>query len=341
MKKIPSRIYIDITNKCPLQCLHCCSESGAASLNELTKLEVFECLEQAAGMGIRHVVFSGGEPMLRPELPDFIQCAAALGMYATLLTSGVMMTKLEADEYARHQVRVKMSVDGVNESTHDRLRGNGAHAKVLEAIRLCRQAGVADLAIHYTVHRYNVVEIPLLPEFMRRQGVRNAVVSMMKPAGRAALNKDLLIPPEMTPYVRQQILWLEKEKDIHLQRFSEKGWQGFGCAATCNKIGVTATGDLTSCAFFGTQMHFGNIRNMSLVDLWTNYLNHVDEIFQCNSICNSCERLASTGGGCRARALYYSGDINSPDPYCCAERERQRHIRQHAFLFEGVNGTWY
>ena len=196
----------------------------------------------------------------------------------------------------------------------------------------CVSAEVSQLAIHYTVHRYNVRELTGLAEFMRILGVRDAVVSMIKPAGRASVNDALLIPPEMTPYVRQLIVQLEQEDGIRIQRFSEKGWDGFGCAATCNKIGVTANGYLTTCAFFGSEMHIGNIRQVSLQELWSTYQLHAMKLFRSNTQCHACDRLAISGGGCRARALHYHNDINAPDPYCCAEKERLKHIEEQISL---------
>ena len=65
---IPSRMYIDVTNQCPLHCLHCCTSAGEQAADEMTTREILDCIHQGAQMGICHVVFSGGEPMLREDL---------------------------------------------------------------------------------------------------------------------------------------------------------------------------------------------------------------------------------------------------------------------------------
>ena len=84
---------------------------------------------------------------------------------------------------ARLNIRVKISLDGVLPETHDFLRGYGAYEKLLRALGCLRAVGIANLSVHFTIHRKNLRELTKLPELLPKLGVRNLMVSMIKPAG--------------------------------------------------------------------------------------------------------------------------------------------------------------
>jgi radical SAM protein with 4Fe4S-binding SPASM domain len=284
-------------------------------------------------MQVKKVVFSGGEPMVRADLPAILEHARAKGLHITLLTSGILIDPDWAKFLAGLNIRVKVSLDGVTSVTHDFLRGNGAYQMLLKALACLRSAGMEDLAVHFTVHRHNLGELLKLPEFLPTVGVKNLMVGMIKPSGRAKVNSELLIPPEMVPYVRQKIEILGRSGAITLQQFSDRGWEGFGCPATCNKFGVTASGNTTTCAFFGTAFLGNSIREFSLSDLWEQHLTQGD-MFSANEQCVQCPTLPVSGGGCRARALYYHHDINGTDPYCCALHQKTVFLEKHLAVLE-------
>jgi radical SAM protein with 4Fe4S-binding SPASM domain len=228
-------------------------------------------------------------------------------------------------------VRVKISLDGATAETHDALRGSGTFARTCEVLGMLAGVGARDLTIHYTVHRKNFAELELLPDLLEELGVTNVVIGTIKPSGRALCNEELLIPPRMVPFVQQKIRAIKKRANIDFLQYQDRGWDGFGCPATCNKLGITATGRLTTCAFFGQELLGESIRDHSLQELWRRHLQR-GEIFVANEQCASCSGLAQCGGGCRARALYYRGDINAVDPYCCAMVGKQAFVSEHREL---------
>jgi radical SAM protein with 4Fe4S-binding SPASM domain len=216
---------------------------------------------------------------------------------------------------------VKISLDGVTPETHDFLRGRGTFDKTLEVLSLLRSAGAEGLVVHYTVQRKNCVELLKLPGLLATLGVRNVVVGIIKPSGRAKVNDALLIPPSMIPYIRQKIDALAD--------------YGFGCPATCNKFGITATGRVTTCAFFGQELLGGSIREYPLATLWERHITGND-IFVANEQCAHCPSLPNTGGGCRARSLYYHQDLNGVDPYCCALYQKKLFLEKHRLLLQNA-----
>lgn len=328
----PSRVYLDVTNRCQLACRHCCTSSGHPDPDELTGAELIDVVDQVRRMGVPNLVLSGGEPLLRQELPELLGHAVRSGLRVTLLTNGLLIDERCARHLAESGVRVKISLDGATAPTHDDLRGPGAFDGALASLARLVAAGAHELTVHYTVHRKNLAELDAVPGLLRDLGVRNLVIGTIKPSGRALANEELLIDPCMAPYVQQRVAALKRAEGIEIQHLADRGWEGFGCPAVCNKLGITATGRLTTCAFFGPEMLGESIRDFPLEELWRRHVARGDR-FVANDACRACSELARCGGGCRARAKYYHGDINAPDPYCCAFHARKLLIDRNRQLF--------
>lgn len=331
----PSRVYLDVTNACQLRCRHCCTSSGVPFPDELALGEILDLIDQVQGMGITHLVLSGGEPLLRPGLPAIIERARALGLEVTLLTNGLLIDPLWAGRLVEWGVRVKISLDGATARTHDLLRGEGTFLRTCAVLGDLLRAGAHDLTVHYTVHRRSFLELAALPPLLSRLGVPNLVIGTIKPSGRAQHHGELLIPPRMVPYVHQRVNAIKRRAGIRVLQLTDRGWSDFGCPASCNKLGITASGRLTTCAFFGEELLGGSVRELPLEDLWRQHLER-SEMFVANETCARCPALAACGGGCRARALHYHGDINATDPYCCALVEKHRFLQRHHELLLGA-----
>lgn len=331
----PSRIYIDVTNACPLRCLHCCTESGSSREGELSLVEIKGLIDQVHEMRVDNLVLSGGEPMMRTDLFEMLVYARKKRLNVTVLTSGLLVDKPAARLLAELKIRVKISLDGVTAQTHNFLRGSGTFERTLRVLSLLQSAHVQTLCLHYTVHRKNCTELPRLPAFLASIGVRNLVIGVIKPSGRAKSNNSLLIPPSMVPYIQQKIEAVAQSGVITFQTFTDRGWKGFGCPATCNKFGITATGRVTTCAFFGRELLGGSIREHSLVTLWKEHISQ-ENVFVANNHCAQCANLPTSRGGCRARALHYHGDVNATDPYCCALQGKKLFLDKQRPLLEAA-----
>jgi len=290
--------------------------------DELSLHEIKHVIDQVADMGVQYLVVSGGEPMLRPELPQILAYARGRGLSVTLLTNGLLVDRTAARMLSGMKIRVKISLDGATRETHEALRGSDTFASTLDSLSILRSEEADGLAVHFTLSRLNAAELLRLPAVLTSIGVRNLVVGVIKPSGRARENAVLLLPPSMLPYVRLQIDILARNPEITLQSFTDQCTGLFGCPATCNKFGVTASGRVTTCAFFGNELLGDSVRDYPLSTLWERQELR-DRVFAANKRCARCPDLPATGGGCRARALYYHGDLNAPDPYCCAKRRHR------------------
>ncbi|MHC4787712.1 MAG: radical SAM protein, partial [Planctomycetota bacterium] len=131
------------TRRCNLRCVHCYSQSTDRQYaGEMSAEEGFALLEDLAQFGCPVVLFSGGEPLVRPDILRLVARARELGLRAVLSTNGTLISKEMAGRLARIGLSyVGVSLDGMRQ-TNDRFRGvEGAFVRALSGIRNCRSAG--------------------------------------------------------------------------------------------------------------------------------------------------------------------------------------------------------
>jgi MoaA/NifB/PqqE/SkfB family radical SAM enzyme len=166
-----------------------------APLERVTRELIYEewrlCLQKAWQAGIPHVVFTGGEPTLRPDLPDLIGFAESIGMVTGLLTSGLRL--VEKDFLARilnnGLDHVMIVLDPVNDISW-------------EAIRDTLASDIA-LTVHLTVSEQNALQIPDLVERLARMGVRNVSLS----ATHSTLSETLKNARDKVAYLGMRLVW--------------------------------------------------------------------------------------------------------------------------------------
>src|SRR5256885_12048258 len=130
-------------------------QSGA---DDLTIDEIRGLARVLPALGTRVVVFSGGEPLLRPEVFEAAQMFRVRGMTLHLLTSGVLLERCAMD-VAREFSRVIVSLDATTEALYHAVRGVAALTMVEKGVaRLRRLAPGVPVTARATLHRMNFRE---------------------------------------------------------------------------------------------------------------------------------------------------------------------------------------
>jgi MoaA/NifB/PqqE/SkfB family radical SAM enzyme len=154
------------TSRCNSRCVSCdwWRSSGAG---DLTLGEIERFAETLPSLGTRVVLFSGGEPLLRPEVFEAARLFRRRGVTLHLLTSGVLLDR-SAEEVARHFAKVVISLDGSSEASYQAVRGVAALSTVERGVaRLRRIAPQVAASARATLHRLNFRELPNLIEHAR------------------------------------------------------------------------------------------------------------------------------------------------------------------------------
>jgi MoaA/NifB/PqqE/SkfB family radical SAM enzyme len=149
------------TSRCNSRCVSCdwwkCSGAGDLALEEIEQVA-----EALPGLGTKLVLFSGGEPLLRPEVFDAARMFRQRGLTLHLLTSGVLLERC-VEEVAGHFSRVIVSLDAATEALYHAVRGVAALTMVEKGVaRLRRLAPNLPVTARATLHRMNYRELPKL-----------------------------------------------------------------------------------------------------------------------------------------------------------------------------------
>jgi MoaA/NifB/PqqE/SkfB family radical SAM enzyme len=154
------------TSRCNSRCISCdwWKQSGAG---DLTLDEIEGVAASLPALGTRVVVFSGGEPLLRPEVFQAAAMFRAHGIRLHLLTSGVLLERC-AESAAEHFARVIVSLDATTETLYQAVRGVAALGAVGKGVTRLRQiAPGLPVTARATLHRANFRELPRLIERAR------------------------------------------------------------------------------------------------------------------------------------------------------------------------------
>ncbi|MBI4372937.1 MAG: radical SAM protein, partial [Candidatus Omnitrophica bacterium] len=203
----------NITRMCNLKCLHCYSDSERKHYKgELSTKEAKAVIDDLASFKVPAVLFSGGEPLLRPDLIELAEYARQLGLRTTLSTNGTFINaKVAAQIKQAHFSYVGVSLDGIN-SIHDHFRGvEGAFRKTLAGIRnliSVRQ----KTGLRLTLTDYTINQVDLLFDLIEREGIHRVCFYHLVPSGRG--KEIFAIDPEKT---RQGIDRILKRTELILK----------------------------------------------------------------------------------------------------------------------------
>jgi len=134
-----------------------------------------EVLQELASLGCQKIHLSGGEPLLRGEVPELISTATAAGLRVTMTSNGTLISKDMAKSLLRAGLRgVNISVDSPIRKIHDKIRGSaGAWKKTLRAIEYFRRyssKGKITIRLNTVVSRWNYDSLASLPDLAAKIG---------------------------------------------------------------------------------------------------------------------------------------------------------------------------
>ncbi|OPX63879.1 MULTISPECIES: GTP 3',8-cyclase MoaA [unclassified Methanoregula] len=145
-----SNLRVSLTPRCNLSCIYCHREGEDAPGTSLTAAEIAEVLRVAAGFGIRSVKFTGGEPLLRPDLADIIRSVPD-GMESSMTTNGTLLAGSAADLKEAGLRRVNVSIDSLNPDTYRKIAGTDRLSDVLEGIDAALGHGLTPVKLNMVV----------------------------------------------------------------------------------------------------------------------------------------------------------------------------------------------
>ena len=203
-----------VTRACNLRCVHCYASADAnPAPNELSHDEGIALLDDLKAFSVPAVLFSGGEPLSRPDTLDLIAYARSIGIACTLSTNGLLIDQSTATKLADVGLKyVGISIDGLRE-THDKLRGlQGAFDRTLEAIKRCKDAGL-KVGARFTVHALNQHQLDDIIDLCAEHNIDRLCVYHLAYSGRGGKMQKVDLTSDQTRTVVDRIF--ERTIELH------------------------------------------------------------------------------------------------------------------------------
>lgn len=303
----PYRMDLAITYRCNNNCSHCYN-ARSRQYPELSTGEWKNILEKLWDIGIPHIVFTGGEPTLRDDLPELISYAEKLGQITGINTNG---RRLKDPAFLESLVNagldhVQITLESHDSAIHDRMvAANGAWQDTVAGIRNAVHSPLY-LMTNTTLLQENSPYLEDTINFLAELKVPtvglNALIYSGKgqSIGTGLMEQDL--PPLLefasrkTSEAGQRLIWYTPTQYCHFDPILlDLGIKG--CTAALYNMCIEPDGSVLPC-----QSYYSTLGNIN-TDLWVDIWNHplalsLRERSNVSSECQSCAFLQECGGGC-------------------------------------------
>lgn len=144
-----SSLRISITSRCNLNCFYCHNEGQNGYENEISPKEIVKIIKVAAGLGIRRVKFSGGEPLVRTDFEEMLSSLPSL-QNVSATTNGVLLSERATGLKTAGLDRVNISMDTLDPGVYAKICGcsENIHQKVLDGIDAAVNAGLTPVKLN-------------------------------------------------------------------------------------------------------------------------------------------------------------------------------------------------
>lgn len=351
----PFIVFWEVTRACALACRHCRAKAQPRRHpQELTTAEGFQLVDQIASLGSPLLVITGGDPMMRPDLFDFIRYGTEQNLKVSLAPSATRLVTLKclAEAQKAGVVRVSFSLDGATAEVHDAFRQTpGSFQRTMTILKCAQDIGLSR-QINTTVSRHNVDNLKAIVEKVATFDPIVWDVFFLVPTGRGS-QEDVITPAEH----EQVFHWLydlsfrvpfeikttaaEHYRRVAIQRKQAEEMAKFGNPPA--NVSVVAAGfvyqqdglaryarginDGKGCCFVShigevypsgfLPVVAGNVREQSLSHIYrdSHIFRELRDTSRLKGKCGRCEYRKICGGS-RARAYAVTGDYLAAEPYC-------------------------
>lgn len=334
-------VYVYLTDDCNLQCAHCWRAAPSIGEAPRTFLRVEACerfFRDALALGLKSVIFSGGEPLLNPEFGAFARLLFGLHVPCTLETNGMLIQGARLDAIRACRVACAVSLDGATADTHNRQRGRSdAFHKAVLGLRNLEAAG-AGYQIIMAISRLNYHElVPLADRIASEFPHCNTLkLNVVMPAGRAGeMRADgLLFEARELPRLVDDVAALRGAYPFRIMIHVDPAFaalrhlkRGVTCGGRCgyqNALSVLADGSVSICSIgqITPAYLFGHVSTIDVTQVWNEHpvLRELHDSYytRLTGVCEQCIFRRACMGGCRAHAIAMYGSAFAPAPLCQA-----------------------
>lgn len=315
-----TELKIELTQECPLGCIHCSTRSSRFTKSALPLEVVVRLLGEAHRMGAKKVAITGGEPLVYAHLHEVLNAALSLPLATSLYTTGIKNNNLDSiDEedvsrlIAAGLGRAIFSIYAAHAEMHESITGFPSFAPTIKAIECCVKGGL-PIEFHFVPLRRNFLQFRAVVDMAENLGVPKVSALRFVPHGRGAMigSGEELTADDYREF-RTIVEELRKNQSVQVRLGAPMNMLGLGhtcCDAAQEVLLINHQGRVFPCdAFKGTDYPdpvYGSVIENPLASVWerSNYLEAARHLHaQRRNGCGSCPT------GCMAQEAVRTGGL--------------------------------
>jgi len=317
-----AELKIELTQECPLACVHCSTRSDRFAKVLLPPEVVSRLLHEARSMGTGNVAFSGGEPLVYSRLVEVLLTASSLEFASTLYTSGLKNNNLEplnsrdvSSLVSAGLFRIVFSIHAANPAIHNSVTGFPSFEPTIQAINASVSGGLC-VEFHFVPLRRNYAELEGVIDLAARLGVRTVSVLRFVPQGRgASIRESEDLRGEDYRRFRKSIRNLRSSRAVDVRLGAPMNILGLGhtcCDVAQDVVLVNYRGQVRPCDAFKDIDYpddiYGSVLEKPLKSVWerSEFLNAARLLHsERRNACKSCPT------GCLAQEALHEGGMQN------------------------------
>jgi MoaA/NifB/PqqE/SkfB family radical SAM enzyme len=297
-KNLPNLLSFAVNDVCDAGCEHCSFFNGVEdrSRQVLSLAQCRRLIRQAQELGVSVINLVGGEPLLRPDLPEIIGSVNKDQSTTVLFTNGSHLAERVTDLKKAGLDSVYVSLDAADPESHDRFRGKkGLFNQALQGLDRAKSAGLSvGISCSISPESFQAGELARIIELGKRVGVHEVLIFDTLPTGRYQHRTDLIDNPDwIEAMIEQLVPYNEDPTYPGVVPFAYMtSHRSVGCSCGTSYFYISPYGDVMSCDF--NHAKFGNILERPLYQIWDEMSSHPD--FQ-----------QAKWGGCKIKSSEFLG----------------------------------
>ncbi len=330
----PTTLLAELTHRCPLHCPYCSNPMEMVrAQGEMGTEDWKRVFTQARELGVLQLGLSGGEPLVRKDLEELAIHARGLGLYTTLVTSGLGLTRVRAERLREAGLEhIQISIQDADPEVAEKIAGVSSVKQKQAAAAIVKELGFA-FSINVVLHRANLDRIGAIIDRAAELGADRLELANTQYYGWAIENRAMLMP------TREQLARAQATAEDAMRRYKGKMQILFvlpdyfekypkPCYGGWGKLYLVVAPDGKVLPCHGatqiTTLTFDSARDRSLEWIW-----HESAAFTAfrgddwmREPCRSCPRKTVDFGGCRCQAFALTGAAENTDPVCVLSPDR-------------------
>jgi MoaA/NifB/PqqE/SkfB family radical SAM enzyme len=274
----PATSTLSVTPRCPCRCVHCSADRFVTpDRRELATDELKSVVDQALDLGVCTMIFTGGEPMSRADLPDLIAHVDKNRAHTMIFTSGVLLTEKNVERLAAAGLgSLNVSIDADTAAVHDELRRvPGAFRKAMDGARRARAAGILTGVSTYASHEsVSSGALEHLLQIARDEGFHEVTIFDCVPTGKFLTRPEVIMGRKDIKRIRALADRYNADGQAMgvTAQAKANAYDGGGCFGGFAQFYMTCYGDINPCDF--NPITFGNVREEPLEMIWRRLATH-------------------------------------------------------------------